>query len=238
VDAILNILRGPYAYLLIVQLLVTAGLALTFIYLIYIRLSQSAANSAVDTSNILEFKKTAAGVAAAGTKSNPTGKTENLDPDALRERVTYLESKLLEYEILQEEIATLSSLRSENETLKKDLQGLKNKPAQAKEKEAEKPAPKDPENKTPPPAAPAQEAQAKPEPKAEAKAEPKAEAKKPKIEPKVEPKLETAAPSPATPKVQEPQAAAPAKDGNPSLEDLLKQIDELSQKSNKEPSAG
>jgi len=48
-------------------------------------------------------------------------KSSGLDARPLQEKVKFLESKLLEYEILQEEISTLGQLKIENEKLKSDL---------------------------------------------------------------------------------------------------------------------
>lgn len=45
--------------------------------------------------------------------------------EKLQKTISYLENKLLEYEIVQEEIATLGELKKENEKLKTDLLELK-----------------------------------------------------------------------------------------------------------------
>ncbi len=59
---------------------------------------------------------------------------------ALEEKVKYLEQKLLEYEILQEEISTLSVLKNDNEKLKSQILQLGGAPASPK-REAPAPAP-------------------------------------------------------------------------------------------------
>lgn len=64
-------------------------------------------------------------------KSERTEIQATLDSSSeLKERVKYLESKLLEYEILQEEITALSALKVENEELKKKLH-VENTPSEA-----------------------------------------------------------------------------------------------------------
>lgn len=48
-------------------------------------------------------------------------KTATEEGTQLKDKIRYLESRLMEYEIVQEEISALSSLRVENEKLKEDL---------------------------------------------------------------------------------------------------------------------
>ncbi|NBT57827.1 hypothetical protein EBT16_03485 [bacterium] len=51
-------------------------------------------------------------------------KAANPDVEQMRKTIAYLENKLLEYEIVQEEISTLGELKVENEKLKRDLNQL------------------------------------------------------------------------------------------------------------------
>lgn len=55
-------------------------------------------------------------------EENEKNKLEKSDSSGVQDKVRYLETKLLEYEILQEEISTLSSLKNENEQLKLRIQ--------------------------------------------------------------------------------------------------------------------
>lgn len=54
------------------------------------------------------------------TESQPAAPTAG-EVEKLQKTISYLENKLLEYEIVQEEIATLGELKKENEKLKADL---------------------------------------------------------------------------------------------------------------------
>jgi hypothetical protein len=140
----------------------------------------------------------------------------------LKEKVKYLESKLLEYEILQEEIGTLTALKLENEHLKQELGHFQQQPQMAAPTVAvavEPPAPVVPEPPHPrlepePTMAVAPEA-APPEPNVEATL-----AELGQI-PGASVVMTPAEPTP------EPPAPAPAEDATSGLEGLLKQIDEL-----------
>lgn len=55
----------------------------------------------------------------------PASETAVGEVEKLQKTISYLENKLLEYEIVQEEIATLGELKKENEKLKTDLLELK-----------------------------------------------------------------------------------------------------------------
>lgn len=124
----LELLQGSYAYLLIFQIVIVTMLLLSLLWLIARRLREPAVPDPVSTvpdesilrlsreqatkiqaleSQISELEKGGATLVQAGEKSK-----------ALQDKVTYLEQKLLEYEILQEEISTLSLLKVENEKLK------------------------------------------------------------------------------------------------------------------------
>jgi len=58
-------------------------------------------------------------------KSNSETKSPD-DVEKLKSTIQFLEKKLLEYEIVQEEISTLGDLKVENEKLKSEIQALKN----------------------------------------------------------------------------------------------------------------
>lgn len=137
-EILLNVLQGSYAYLLVFQILVITGLVLALIWLIakktqeaHALASPSTNVSAVPATVIkadpaqevrigeLEAKLTAL------EEENKGLKTASGDARSLKEKVKYLESKLLEYEILQEEIGTLSALKLENEHLKQELMQAK-----------------------------------------------------------------------------------------------------------------
>ncbi len=134
-ELFLRLIQGSYAYLLVFQILVVTGLVLTLISLIVRRtreahalagggvstdshaISASAPMMVVDDGKIQELEAKL----AALEDENGKFKASSADAKTLREKVKYLESKLLEYEILQEEIGTLSALKVENEQLRKEL---------------------------------------------------------------------------------------------------------------------
>ena len=131
-------------------------------------------------------------------------KASGNDAQALKEKVKFLESKLLEYEILQEEIGALSGLKIENEKLKKELMQ------------------KGPEGKTAAPAKP--EAPAKPAPVAAP----------PPTVPSPEPLPEANTPAPPgsagifdTGQPASAEALAEGEKAAKGLESLLAQIDDL-----------
>ena len=125
-----KVLQGPYAYLLVLQVMVVSGLCLSLIWLV-MRRTQDAAQAmvlagekeatatvpVVDTAKIDELNARIVEL----EKENASLKAGGGDVKTLQEKVKYLESKLLEYEILQEEIGTLSALKMENEHLRKQL---------------------------------------------------------------------------------------------------------------------
>ncbi len=191
-----DVVRGPYAFLLVLQILIVSGLLLTLIWLIIQRLRESALKqvaSAVSEAVAAEKpdseKNQSAGAAepveggealgepllgeamdgavsgfgSAGeaaplaAQASPMGapavptvatvaSSEAAPPSAantassealaekdremkllndesitLKDKIKYLESRLMEYEIVQEEISNLSQLRVENERLKEEL---------------------------------------------------------------------------------------------------------------------
>jgi hypothetical protein len=159
--------------------------------------------------------------AAAGAADPKLAENHQL----LQEKVKYLEGKLLEYEILQEEIGTLSSLKIENEQLKAKVTKLEAGSTPATSSATEASAPAAPiEMPTAPTSVEEEDLKREPTFEAEALAS----------------VLETKPPEPAptAPPVEPTPAAAPVfnltapslDSGAPtlaSLESLLHQIDEL-----------
>ncbi len=133
-------LPGSYAYLLVLQIVIVSTLLLFLLWLIarrlrevpetepqtvvvpdeaILRLSREQASKIEQLeSQVAELDKGGAGVAQAAEKSK-----------ALEDKVRYLEQKLLEYEILQEEISSLSVLKIENEKLKAQILQLGGAPS-------------------------------------------------------------------------------------------------------------
>jgi|GEM_PF-6022194 len=89
------------------------------------------------------------GAAAAPTQNSEQAAVDQhllqsarAETDELKHKIDYLEGKLLEYEIVQEEIASLSSLKVENEKLREELVQM----------QRSRPAPKPAPDSTPAPA--------------------------------------------------------------------------------------
>ena len=124
-DSFVEILRGSYSWILIFQILLVTALFLGVLYLWVQRIFAANAEEAETSTGIsadalaeLEGLREKVGeLQALQDQPNPLEK----ETKALKEKVRYLESKLLEYEILQEEIGTLSALKLENEQLKKQV---------------------------------------------------------------------------------------------------------------------
>ncbi|MBI3294005.1 MAG: hypothetical protein HYZ71_04670 [Deltaproteobacteria bacterium] len=144
-DAIARILHGSYAYLLIFEILLVAGLSLIALSLLVRRIKgrsqpeETAPGVSLDEVNTLREQ-----IRSLETTKAELEKAKSEAPDApetdaklvevnrtLTDKVKYLEAKLLEYEILQEEIGSLSTLKVENEKLRETLVALQK--AQAEE---------------------------------------------------------------------------------------------------------
>lgn len=143
-ELILRVVQGAYAYLLICLILIVTALFLSLLWLIVKRTKEaggmalatgvdgqasvtapvdailpqidSAEHEAMQKENQKLKEKLAV---LEDDIKNASGATDRAKE--LNEKVQYLESKLLEYEILQEEIGNLSSLKMENEQLKQKL---------------------------------------------------------------------------------------------------------------------
>lgn len=129
--AFFGAVQGSYAYLLIFQIIVVTVLLLFLLWLIARRLREfgepetvpampdegAARMSTEQTDRIRTLESQLSEAQTAGSNV-----TEWKDKNkTLQDKVKFLEGKLLEYQILQEEIGTLSALKSENEGLKKLL---------------------------------------------------------------------------------------------------------------------
>lgn len=131
--AIAESLQGAYAFILIFQIVVVTLLFLTLLALVIRRLRRSQVDeeSAVGEGSYLDANAVAELGALkekiASLQSDPEGvKAIHDENKTLSEKIRFLESKLLEYEILQEEIGTLSALKIENEKLRSELQAHRN----------------------------------------------------------------------------------------------------------------
>jgi len=132
-DILIEALHGLPLYLLIFQVLVIAFLCFCLIALIVQRLREKleGVDHAVETPLeteahehpfVLEqVQEELRAKVAALEEENKRLRTLPEERNELYEKVRHLESKLGEYEIVQEEIGTISDLKSENERLKKEL---------------------------------------------------------------------------------------------------------------------
>jgi cell division protein FtsX len=137
-----KIFVGFFSYLLIFQILMVSGLMLALLRIMYMRMKKVSETESDIVSAVSSAAPIVEGLSPAAEKElrdkitkleadNSTLANSNKDNSSLVDKIKYLESKLLEYEILQEEITTLTNLKNENETLKAQLLELQ-KPQQAK----------------------------------------------------------------------------------------------------------
>lgn len=131
-----DLLQSNFAYLLIAQIILVTLLFLGMLA-VSIRRLKNGGNLASDGAEVggggadmAEFLALQEKLAQFEIEIS-RGKLLADENKLLREKVRYLESKLLEYEILQEEIGTLSALKLENENLKQELNGIQKKPTKA-----------------------------------------------------------------------------------------------------------
>lgn len=126
--AIAETLQGAYAFILIFQIVVVTVLFLTLLGLVVRRLRTVQAQeeiaegivSTIDPATLADLEALREKINALQAE-NEASRALGDENKTLIEKVRYLESKLLEYEILQEEIGTLSALKIENEKLKSEL---------------------------------------------------------------------------------------------------------------------
>ncbi len=132
-NSFFGVLQGSYAYLLIFQIVIVTTLLLFLLWLIARRLRETGVpetgggggTTVVQDQTIVKLSREQAQKIEALERqvaeldqgsANLVQATEK--SKASEDKVKYLEQKLLEYEILQEEISTLSVLKIENEKLK------------------------------------------------------------------------------------------------------------------------
>jgi DNA repair exonuclease SbcCD ATPase subunit len=129
--SIAQALHGSYAYLLIFQVILVASLTMVLLALIVRRIKFAAVGISDDFSSDLDVARRRITeleqeIQTLGSTTGPVASTDEIKElmEAKRsqsEKIKYLESKLLEYEILQEEISTLVALKNENEKLKETM---------------------------------------------------------------------------------------------------------------------
>lgn len=134
-----KIFVGFFSYLLIFQIMVVSGLMLALLRIMYLRMKKVAENEAEIVSTLAPVEGLSPAVEkelrdkiAKLEADNNQLSTSNKDNSSLVDKIKYLESKLLEYEILQEEITTLTNLKNENESLKAQILELQKPQSQAK----------------------------------------------------------------------------------------------------------
>lgn len=132
---VLELMQGPYAYLLILQILIVTALFLSLIGLVIRRLRGVEAIEgplvdiaappnpeleALSKEQSEKIRQLELQIDEIGGSGDIVAKLKE-QGDQYADKIKYLEQKLLEYEILQEEIGTLSQLKVENEKLKKEV---------------------------------------------------------------------------------------------------------------------
>lgn len=243
-ESLVATFQGPYAYLVIFQVLVVAMLMLALLWLVMRRTLERDTSArpyvvappvpapVVDLPPSVPIVEAAPPPPVAVAPEPPPvvdlpppveapvvaeappvsadgadlGDDSSASTRSLKDKIKYLESKLLEYEILQEEIGTLSGLKMENEHLKAKVLKLEKKLGGFIKDEKSK-------------------GMAAEEPLSGEGQEPTFEGMKATEEPK--------APA-AEPAVAEVAATAEAPEGStegPSLEGILRQIDDLTDSS-------
>ncbi len=146
-ELFLRVVQGAYAYLLICLILIVSGLFLSLLWLIVKRTKEAGSFAFAGVSPGLSGQASVTAPVDAMMPQINSAELEGLQKEnqrlkekiqvleddiknsdgagdrakELNDKVQYLESKLLEYEILQEEIGNLSSLKIENEQLKQKL---------------------------------------------------------------------------------------------------------------------
>ncbi len=151
-EFLLQTLHGPYTYLIVFQVLVISVLMLLLLWFMVKRTLRREALAGAGN-DLLSFSPPVSPVHAepvpqkvlkeekepmpaaeqtAPAETIPVASQNTPDNQALLEKVQYLETKLLEYEILQDEIGTLKKLKKENEELRSKVQSLSAKSVEAK----------------------------------------------------------------------------------------------------------
>ncbi|NBX92365.1 MAG: hypothetical protein EBQ85_03935 [Proteobacteria bacterium] len=134
-------LQGGLGYLLAGEIVVVTGLTLTLIKMMMNRLragetpadvpkvvsvtsAEVPSQDVEKTPQYLELLAKIQAMEVEKVQNAATGMSEE-EANKLREKIGYLENKLVEYEIVQEEIGALGDLKAENEKLKTELMNLK-----------------------------------------------------------------------------------------------------------------
>lgn len=144
--------------------------------------------------------------AKSGSSTPDGGGAPSGDLKKLQDKIKELEEKLMEYSVIEDDLANLKRLQQENAQLKAALEGKGGNAADVKA-----PAPSTPE-------APKEEAAAKPEEKSEAKEEP----------PKEEPPKEEPPKEESTPIAEAEKKAAPTEEQKPdeNFEGIVDKVEE------------
>jgi polyhydroxyalkanoate synthesis regulator phasin len=127
-EAIPSPLQGGIGYLLIVEILIVAGLTWVLIGLVLkkIRYPQTqpetpeVENSEPYLALVKKLEELETEKQMLMVQASSNGEVEKL-----QKTVSFLENKLLGYEIVQEEISVLGELKAENEKLRNELSALK-----------------------------------------------------------------------------------------------------------------
>lgn len=130
-NPISSVLQGSIAYVLIFEIIVVAALFLATLWIIMRRMRLAAAGGPevspivapvhqIPVEQTTEYRELNAKFVSLQAELEK-GAPAREDLEGLQSKVKFLESKLLEYEILQEEIGALSQLKAENERLKAEL---------------------------------------------------------------------------------------------------------------------
>lgn len=134
-------LQGPLGYLLVGEIVGVVSLSWVWVGMFLRRLRAAPEDSSMPVFEVPReplrvedhpeyqslLKKVGELEAQLQAKVEPQPASEPAagEVEKLQKTISYLENKLLEYEIVQEEIATLGELKKENEKLKADLLELK-----------------------------------------------------------------------------------------------------------------
>lgn len=126
-------LSGALGYALIGEIIGVTALSLTAIGMMLKRLRNASENEMAPVEATFRLEDSPEYIALMGKveqlegerKKREEEKVSNPDVEQMRKTIAYLENKLLEYEIVQEEISTLGELKMENEKLKVELNSLR-----------------------------------------------------------------------------------------------------------------
>ncbi|MFM8268936.1 MAG: hypothetical protein ACKN9V_02015 [Pseudomonadota bacterium] len=155
-DPISSPLQGPLGYTLLGEILGVTSLSWVFVAMMLKKLRYESAEivAAPEPEMIPSFKVEETPEYLALMAQIRQLEAEKLkaqesqsgaaEAEKMQKTISYLENKLLEYEIVQEEISTLGELKSENEKLKLELNSLKKQLSSFSEAPTPEPSAKDP----------------------------------------------------------------------------------------------